>query len=254
MDETKQPDPAAPAAPGPIPDVQKQASDVVAGTLRPLSSTMAVAGANGATVPDAEEEDLDEEEDEYTLDPDADPRLHAAVPTFRHDDAFDIAMRAGLLAACRGEYADLPPSDDPFVLAFRVVFDRIAKTGSMAAETAYRTLVAEGANIPPWEERPAASELNLAAFVAVAAALIPIADAQVAAFDLVVKELQGEERLSAMRKRRAGRRAKREARKARRPEAIRKLLATQKANRAAAGEPPAPPTKSKGKAKTKGAR
>lgn len=239
----KQTDPAAPDAPAPIPDAEKKASDV---TNTPPVRDGSTPEEDNDHGPEEGDEDLDQEEDEYALDEDADPRLVAAIPTFRHRHAFRIALRA---------MGDGEPLALECVDGLRAVFARIRTGGTMATETAWRMLRAPELHpdLQTWEQREQDAELPLAVFVAVAAALIPIADAQVAAFDQVVKELHGEERLAAMRRSRAGRRAKREARKARRPAAVKKLLAIKDRNRKAAGAPPPPPkpqTPTKGKAKS----
>ena len=155
---------------------------------------------------------------------------------FTHDDAFAEAFNA----------CGFDGSTDALLL----VFARMRKSGAIAVETAWRTIHAAGGALPPWDERDIADEIGVTIFVAVAAALIPIADKQHAAFEQMQRALQAEAQMSATNRRRAERREKKAARLAKRPEAIRKYLAVKAANAAARKDAkPAPAGKSTGKRK-----
>lgn len=182
--------------------------------------------------PDAGDENDQEGEDEDLLDDDvddyealarADERLIPSLPTFSLHAAF---MRSLGAMGNRQMAQDLAPW-------LRGVFDQL-KAADMQPETAWRALVIDGAPIERWEHREPGDELPIVIFVAVARALIPIARAQAAAFELAVVTITGEDRLANIRQARAGRRRKRIDRLARRPKAARAFVERRKTNLATA--------------------
>lgn len=117
--------------------------------------------------------------------------------------------------------------------ALIAVWNAVRKRGAMPTETAWRMMREIDKQMPPFGEHDPLDEIPLTVFVAVLVALMPMADRQQAAFDQAADELARERKRSVFRKRRAARRALKEARKADRPEKVRAFINLRASNREA---------------------